>query len=76
MCILLRVHSSCTQTKIVSFVRVPYENTSAIVNLAVSCTVIPDEQSREDSMCKLVSTDTHVEMSESALANRCLVSAL
>ena len=38
-CILLCVHSSCTRTKIISFVWVPRENTSVIVNLVVSCTV-------------------------------------
>ena len=38
-CILLYVHSLCTRTKNASFVRVPCENTSAVVNLAMSCTV-------------------------------------
>ena len=36
---IARVHSSCPQAKIASFVRVPCDNMNMIVNLAVSCTV-------------------------------------
>ena len=38
-CILLCMHSSCTPSKIMSFVRGLCENTSTIVNLAVGSTV-------------------------------------
>ena len=38
-CILLLMHSLCTRQKIASLFQVLHENTSAIVNLDVSCTV-------------------------------------